>query len=65
MATACSTGTRANPRWGAFLIALEDAEVMVAGGRGSAINRIGIAGGSPAAPCRQALTTGEADVAPL
>lgn len=43
VATACSTGTHAIGD-AARLIALEDAEVMVAGGAESAINRIGIAG---------------------
>ena len=41
--TACSSGTHAIGD-AARLIALEDAEVMVAGGAESAINRIGIAG---------------------
>jgi 3-oxoacyl-[acyl-carrier-protein] synthase II len=41
--TACSTGTHAIGDAGR-LVALEDAEVMVAGGAESAINRIGIAG---------------------
>ena len=41
--TACSTGTHAIGD-AARLIALEDAEVMVAGGTESAANRIGIAG---------------------
>jgi 3-oxoacyl-[acyl-carrier-protein] synthase II len=53
IATACSTGTHAIGD-AARLIALEDAEVMVAGGAESAINRIGIAG---FAACR-ALSTG-------
>lgn len=53
IATACSTGTHAIGD-AARLIALEDAEVMVAGGAESAINRIGIAGFSA---CR-ALSTG-------
>jgi 3-oxoacyl-[acyl-carrier-protein] synthase II len=52
-ATACSTGTHAIGD-AARLIALEDAEVMVAGGAESAVNRIGIAG---FAACR-ALSTG-------
>ncbi|HEY5225653.1 MAG TPA: beta-ketoacyl-ACP synthase II [Methylovirgula sp.] len=52
IATACSTGTHAIGD-AARLIALEDAEVMVAGGAESAINRIGIAGFSA---CR-ALST--------
>ncbi len=50
--TACSTGSHAIGD-AARLIALEDAEVMVAGGAESAINRIGIAG---FAACR-ALST--------
>ncbi len=41
--TACSTGTHAIGD-AARLVGLEDAEVMVAGGAESAINRIGIAG---------------------
>jgi len=53
VATACSTGTHAIGD-AARLIALEDAEVMVAGGAESAVNRIGIAG---FAACR-ALSTG-------
>jgi len=53
VATACSTGTHAIGD-AARLIALEDADVMVAGGAESAINRIGIAG---FAACR-ALSTG-------
>jgi len=52
VATACSTGTHAIGD-AARLVALEDAEVMVAGGAESAINRIGIAG---FAACR-ALST--------
>jgi 3-oxoacyl-[acyl-carrier-protein] synthase II len=51
-ATACSTGTHAIGD-AARLIALEDADVMVAGGAESAVNRIGIAG---FAACR-ALST--------
>jgi 3-oxoacyl-[acyl-carrier-protein] synthase II len=51
--TACSSGTHAIGD-AARLVALEDAEVMVAGGAESAINRIGIAGFSA---CR-ALSTG-------
>jgi len=51
--TACSTGSHAIGD-AARLIALEDAEVMVAGGAESAINRIGIAG---FCACR-ALSTG-------
>ncbi|HUI22084.1 MAG TPA: beta-ketoacyl-ACP synthase II [Methylocella sp.] len=51
--TACSSGTHAIGD-AARLVALEDAEVMVAGGAESAINRIGIAG---FAACR-ALSTG-------
>jgi 3-oxoacyl-[acyl-carrier-protein] synthase II len=50
--TACSTGSHAIGD-AARLIALEDAEVMVAGGAESAVNRIGIAG---FAACR-ALST--------
>jgi 3-oxoacyl-[acyl-carrier-protein] synthase II len=50
--TACSSGTHAIGD-AARLVALEDAEVMVAGGAESAINRIGIAG---FAACR-ALST--------
>ncbi|ACB95910.1 beta-ketoacyl-ACP synthase II [Beijerinckia indica] len=50
--TACSTGSHAIGD-AARLVALEDAEVMVAGGAESAINRIGIAG---FAACR-ALST--------
>ena len=50
--TACSTGAHAIGD-AARLVALEDAEVMVAGGAESAINRIGIAG---FAACR-ALST--------
>ncbi|MGC2393249.1 MAG: beta-ketoacyl-ACP synthase II, partial [Methylovirgula sp.] len=53
VATACSTGTHAIGD-AARLIALEDADVMVAGGAESAVNRIGIAG---FAACR-ALSTG-------
>lgn len=53
VATACSTGTHAIGD-AARLIAYEDAEVMVAGGAESAVNRIGIAG---FAACR-ALSTG-------
>jgi len=53
VATACSTGTHAIGD-AARLIALEDAEVMVAGGAESAVNRIVIAG---FAACR-ALSTG-------
>ncbi len=52
VATACSTGTHAIGD-AARLIALGDAEVMVAGGAESAVNRIGIAG---FAACR-ALST--------
>jgi 3-oxoacyl-[acyl-carrier-protein] synthase II len=52
VAAACSTGTHAIGD-AARLIALEDAEVMVAGGAESAVNRIGIAG---FAACR-ALST--------
>ena len=52
VATACSTGTHAIGD-AARLIALEDAEVMVAGGAESAINRIGIAGFSA---CRALAT---------
>jgi 3-oxoacyl-[acyl-carrier-protein] synthase II len=52
VATACSTGTHAIGD-AARLIALEDADVMVAGGAESAVNRIGIAG---FAACR-ALST--------
>ncbi len=51
--TACSSGSHAIGD-AARLVALEDAEVMVAGGAESAINRIGIAG---FAACR-ALSTG-------
>jgi 3-oxoacyl-[acyl-carrier-protein] synthase II len=51
--TACSTGSHAIGD-AARLIAFEDAEVMVAGGAESAVNRIGIAG---FAACR-ALSTG-------
>lgn len=51
--TACSSGTHAIGD-AARLIALEDAEVMVAGGTESAVNRIGIAG---FCACR-ALSTG-------
>jgi len=51
--TACSSGTHAIGD-AARLVALEDAEVMVAGGAESAINRIGIAGFSA---CK-ALSTG-------
>ncbi len=50
--TACSTGTHAIGDAGR-MVALEDAEVMVAGGAESAINRIGLAG---FAACR-ALST--------
>jgi 3-oxoacyl-[acyl-carrier-protein] synthase II len=53
VATACSTGTHAIGD-AARLIALKDADVMVAGGAESAVNRIGIAG---FAACR-ALSTG-------
>jgi 3-oxoacyl-[acyl-carrier-protein] synthase II len=53
VATACSTGTHAIGD-AARLIAFEDADVMVAGGAESAVNRIGIAG---FAACR-ALSTG-------
>ncbi len=52
VATACSTGTHAIGD-AARLIGLEDADVMVAGGAESAVNRIGIAG---FAACR-ALST--------
>ena len=51
--TACSTGTHAIGD-AARLIALEDAEVMVAGGTESTVNRLGIAG---FAACK-ALSTG-------
>ena len=54
--TACSTGTHAIGD-AARLIALEDAEVMVAGGTESTVNRIGIAG---FAACK-ALSTGYND----
>ena len=54
--TACSSGTHAIGD-AARLVALEDAEVMVAGGAESAINRIGIAG---FAACK-ALSTGYND----
>ncbi len=50
--TACSSGTHAIGD-AARLIALEDADVMVAGGAESSVNRIGIAG---FAAC-QALST--------
>jgi 3-oxoacyl-[acyl-carrier-protein] synthase II len=54
--TACSTGTHAIGD-AARLIALEDAEVMVAGGTESTVNRLGIAG---FAACK-ALSTGYND----
>lgn len=54
--TACSSGSHAIGD-AARLVALEDAEVMVAGGAESAINRIGIAG---FAACK-ALSTGYND----
>ena len=57
--TACSSGTHAIGD-AARLIALGDAEVMVAGGAESAVNRIGIAGFSA---CR-ALSPGFTDRAP-
>ncbi len=53
VSTACSTGTHAIGD-AARLVALEDADVMVAGGAELAVNRIGIAG---FAACR-ALSTG-------
>jgi 3-oxoacyl-[acyl-carrier-protein] synthase II len=51
--TACSTGAHAIGD-AARIIALEDADVMVAGGAESAVNRIGIAG---FAACRALATT--------
>ena len=54
--TACSTGAHAIGD-AARMVALDDADVMIAGGAEAAVCRIGMAGLPPRVRCRQAIMT--------